>query len=618
MLDKHLTTRRVLRIVGGIVIAIIVCKINWGLDVGLYDFLFKLKGKSAPNPEIALIAVEDETLKELDELWPIKTEHFIDLLRTVCEQKPSVLGFDIEFDYQMGTKAQYSQMADIIKDTDCKVLWGRGLVEDTLALRDVPRELPDSEVQIFNNFKLDGVNPKLHEKYVRRVTPYFFNDKQMIKTLAFSASEIHSGEDMVGGDKQWYEFMTDYAGPEGTYRVIPMIDVLREKREKDLFKGKIVFIGRGEKNNFSNYRRTPFYSGENTGMLRLEIHANIADTILSGKMINKGVKERWTIYKYNKYAYALTLILSVFTVWVLFGTTPLVGIIIVIGQIIILLGVGLVSLKMRTYISMIYPLLGIFISYYLLIPYRLVNEYRRRWEFEQANKLLSQVEKMKSNFLSLVTHDLKTPIARIQGLGESILREEGEKLDEKQKTPIKAIIKNSESLNDFISRILSLSRIETSEIKLNLASRDINALIEETIEKFSYILQEKDMKVERDFEPLFSFKMDDQLIGQVIYNIMDNAIKYSDAGSAVRIKTWEEDNRVKVSIKDEGIGINPEDLKNMFTKFYRVKNAKKEEVKGSGLGLYLVKYFVELHGGKISVVSEPSKGSTFTFSLPMK
>ena len=225
---------------------------------------------------------------------------------------------------------------------------------------------------------------------------------------------------------------------------------------------------------------------------------------------------------------------------------------------------------------------------------------------------------MKSNFLSLVTHDLKTPVARIQGLAESLLQSLRDKTGDEKVKPVKAIIKNSEDLNNFITRILGLAQIETSEVKLSLSSRDINALIEETVDKFQFISKDKQIAIEKDLEPLFSIKMDDKLIGQVIYNLIDNAVKYSGPGTTIYIKSWEESSYVHVSVSDEGIGISNENLKNMFTKFFRAEDPRTSDIKGSGLGLYLVKYFVGLHGGSISVTSELDKGSTFTFRLPIE
>ncbi len=621
MLKENLKLRRVLRVFGGLAIALIVCLIDWGLDWPLYDFLFKMKGGSKPNSEIVLVSVDDKTLSELKKVWPVPIPSYTKMLDIICKEKPSVIGFDIEFTYHMGKPAEYERLAKVLKKNKCRVLWGRSFVPDESNLVEIPKELPYQDISVFNGFKLDGNSPQTYMRYARRVTPYFDNGKEVLKSLAFASVEMHLNKNLVEDPKRWYEFLTDYAGPAGTYKTVSMVDILNKKFEPEYFKDKIVFVGRGEGEFYTNFVRTPYFSGKKADTLRIEVHANIADTVLKGKQINKvypGDNKTKVEKAHNIYAVVATFILCVFTVWVLFGTTPLMGILIVLIQVFVLLVIGLISLKTRSYVSMIFPLLGVFIGYYLLVPYRLVNEYRRRWEFEQANKILSEVERMKSNFLSLITHDLKTPIARIQGLAESLLMGQGSKFEDMQKKPLKAIIKNSEELNDFITRILSLSRIETSEVKLNLTSRDLNALAEETVDKFKYMLKDKNIELEKDLEPLFSIKMDDQLIGQVIYNLMDNAVKYSDPGTKIKIKSWEEDQNVNLSVTDNGIGIGKEDLKNMFTKFYRVKDKRKEDVKGSGLGLYLVKYFIELHGGSIKVESKLNEGTTFTFTLPVK
>jgi len=596
-----------LKIVGGLVVALIVCSVNWGLDWNLYDLLYKRKGKRAPNQDIVLVTIDDKTLKELANLWPLPMNVYSDFLKTVCGEKPSVIGFDIEFDYEAGSSGEYRKMADVIRDTGCRTVWGRSFYEKGNELKPVPAELPYSDESVFTTLTTEGKSAKGYEQYVRRAAPHWHNGFDLLKSLAFKVSEIHSGKS--ADDYRYYLFWVDYSGPSGTYATFSMFDILKGNYSKGFFKDKIVLVGRGEADNFSNYFRTPYYNGNRiVDTLRVEIHANIADTILSSRKI----------FIADKYlSYTITVFLSIFTVFVLFGTTPLTGIIIVFGQMIILLFSGLLTLKMQQYVSMVEPLFGVFISYYLLIPYRLVKEYRSRWEYQQANRILSEVERMKSNFLSLITHDLKTPIARIQGQTESLLRDFGKKLDDTQKKHLKSIMSNSEELNNFISRIIKLAQVEASKVKLNLTSRDINALIEETAQKFEYVFKDAGIELEKNLEPIFSTKMDVQLINQVLHNLIDNAIKYSGSGTKIIIRSWEQGGFVRVSVKDEGIGIKEEDLKRMFTKFYRIKDERVSDIKGSGLGLYLVKYFVELHGGNISVESEPNKGSTFTFSLPI-
>src|SRR5690606_4181188 len=120
-----------------------------------------------------------------------------------------------------------------------------------------------------------------------------------------------------------------------------------------------------------------------------------------------------------------------------------------------------------------------------------------------------------------------------------------------------------------------------------------------------------------ELEPLFPVKLDPHLISKVLNNLIDNALKYSPAGSEIRISSREVENWVEVSVQDQGIGMTAEELENLFTRFYRAKNDATTKVSGTGLGLYLTKYFVEAHQGRVEVMSEPGKGSTFRIQLPL-
>jgi signal transduction histidine kinase len=248
-------------------------------------------------------------------------------------------------------------------------------------------------------------------------------------------------------------------------------------------------------------------------------------------------------------------------------------------------------------------------------------ENRRSWEYYQKNRLLTQVEELKTNFLSMMSHDLKTPIARIQGMTDIVLKDP-QPLSNRQKEALLTLNKSSEELLEFVSSILNLGRIESKEIELHIHSRDVNSLLEEVVSKYEYMAKEKNISIITDFEPLFSVKMDVDLMRQVFSNLVENAIKYSPDGSRVMISTEEKTdpagNRVVVQVADQGGGIPDDELPNIFLKFYRSKHAKTSKIKGSGLGLYLAKYFVELHKGSISAESSPGQGSTFTVELLMQ
>ena len=216
----------------------------------------------------------------------------------------------------------------------------------------------------------------------------------------------------------------------------------------------------------------------------------------------------------------------------------------------------------------------------------------------------------------MMSHDLKTPIARIQGMAEMALREQ-DRLTTQQLEALKNITSSSDELEHFIASILNLGRIESKDIKLHLRSKDINALLIEVIKKSEYLARQKNISIVTEFEPMFSVKVDEDLLRQVFTNLVENAIKYSPNDSSIMISTEEIDGKVQVQVADQGIGISTDEIGNLFTKFYRAKEIRDSEVKGSGLGLYLARYFVDLHKGQISVESAPQQGSTFTVELPM-
>jgi signal transduction histidine kinase len=267
------------------------------------------------------------------------------------------------------------------------------------------------------------------------------------------------------------------------------------------------------------------------------------------------------------------------------------------------------------WIDLAHPFLAIFLCYYFFIPYRLIKENRRSWEYYQKNKLLSQVEELKTNFISMMSHDLKTPIARIQGMTE-VISKDPQPLSNNQREAVDTIQSSSDDLLKFINAILQYGRIESQGLELNLQSKDINQLLKEVIKKHDFLSKVKKIKIEYTFETLFPITIDPDLMRQVFSNLLENAIKYSPEESIVIVTTKEVDNQLLIEFKDHGIGIPAEDLPNIFMKFFRSHNVKTSTIKGSGLGLYLANYFTVLHNGKLTVISDSSNGSTFTVVLP--
>lgn len=451
-----------------------------------------------------------------------------------------------------------------------------------------------------NNFAGDSVTRRTilyHENqyYLPGIISQLFNN--------FPSPLSYSGSFKL---RQTTQVWTDFR-PTGSYSHYSFMDIISDTGNLSL-QNKIVIIGKDTRTNVEDYVRTPF-SREVVAMTKTEALANSLDTLIQ----NTGVKAppKWI----NT---VITITVCLLTLYFVFNFVPTKGLLALLGlATLYCLVAWALFASARISITMTHPLLAIFVSYYFFIPYRLIQESRKSWEYQQKNRLLVQVEELKTNFLSMMSHDLKTPLARIQGMTDIALSHP-DNLTPEQKQALNTIGSSTEELSTFISSILDLGRIESEEVKLHTQSKDINSLLEDVIKKYEFMAKAKKVEFIKEFEPLFSIKIDVELMRQVFANLIENAIKYSPENSKVLVSTEESDGKIIVQIADQGMGIPANEISNIFAKFYRSKEVKNSPIKGSGLGLFLAKYFVELHNGQISVESVPQQGSTFTVSLPMQ
>ena len=415
------------------------------------------------------------------------------------------------------------------------------------------------------------------------------------------------GEFMYRGSPQIY---IDFHR-RGTYKPLSFMELMNGAPSLPTIEklaNKIVFVGRDAETETDDYVRSPF-STDALAMSKLEAHASILDTLI----LNRGVikSPAWLDA-------ALTFAVSILTTFVVFSMSPAMGLsAIACTAVFLLLASYIAFAGFGVWIGISHALLALFIPYYFFIPYRLIQEYRKRWEYQQKHALLSQVEELKTNFMSMMSHDLRTPLARIQGMADMALQDTSP-LSDLQKNALTSITRSTEELSKFVSSVLNLTRIESKDIKLHKQSRDVNTILEEVIKKYEDFASTKNIEIITEFDPIFSIRIDVDLMKQVFSNLVENAIKYSQPGTKILVSTEEAEGHIIVQVADQGVGIPADEAANVFLKFYRSKDAKSSPVKGSGLGLYLSKYFVELHGGKIGLESVPRQGSTFTVELPME
>lgn len=450
-------------------------------------------------------------------------------------------------------------------------------------------------------FSQDGVTRRMLLTYQGNILFHPFIASQVIPERAQPKN--------IRGSFEFYDTEQTYIdmAPAQSFPKTNFVDVVRANFNKGAFKDKILFVGTDLGKSTKEYIKTS-YSRSVTAMTVLEAHANMLNTLLQNSSPKR--VPPWV----NTF---ILLIMVILSVEVVLAMKPIRGLL-VIGLTLVVFTISsfVAFWPFGWWVDMAHPILGVFISYYFLIPYRLIMENRKSWELFQKNKLLTQVEELKTNFIGMMSHDLKTPLARIQGMIE-IVKRDPNPLSEEQKSALKSIRLSTDDLLNFISTILNFSRLESEGAHLNLKSKDINTVINEVLIKCEDLAKAKSIAISKELEPLFSIKLDPDLMRQVIFNLVENAIKYSPEGTEIKIKSEERDQYVRVSVSDQGIGIPEDEISRLFMKFFRSRNAKNSPVKGSGLGLYLSKYFVELHKGRLTAVSEENKGSTFTIELPI-
>jgi len=231
-----------------------------------------------------------------------------------------------------------------------------------------------------------------------------------------------------------------------------------------------------------------------------------------------------------------------------------------------------------------------------------------------------EIAKMKNDFVSHVSHELKTPLASITAYSEMLV--DGEAPDAKTRQEFYSVIQGqAQRLNRLIEDILNISRIESGLTKINREPLSLTILIRELLGMMKGCAEEKQIDLVDNSSIVFDqVYADKDMISRVIINLLSNAIKYTPKKGKVVIDTQvdEVNSVVRVSVTDTGVGIPKEDIDHVFDKFYRVKE-NNSVAKGTGLGLNLVKQIVEtLHNGHLFVISEKGKGSTFSFELPFR
>jgi signal transduction histidine kinase len=581
------------------------------------DFWIKndISSRDIKNP-IVLIAMDEESDQFLGETYPYTYASHNRLLNRLVADSPAVINYfvsllepdsDVEARYQ----AEYHETIKNYSPAGGKLKFGTEI--DNFGEQIPPEGLRDIGYHLGQIYKDQLIFSK--DEVVRRAilnisgedSLHLWTAKKYREKIGLAPIDATAYKGAYYNSEADANFaMFKYSGNPVVSEtfIIPFHRVLVGNFPKGFFKDKIVLIGPQYLSNTNDFVLTPF-DKENARAPKLMVHAHVIEALISEK----------TIFGFRDYYTQIaSILIAIILSYIISKVQPVKGLMITI---LLIVGILLVSyltfVTFGLWIKLSHLVLSIFVVYYIWVPFRAIEEYQTRYAIQEETKLLKQVDNLKQNFISLMSHDLKTPVAKIAGIAD-ILKIKFNNTPE-QTELIDNVMNSTKELNNFINSILDLTKIESQNLTLRKESRDINKIVENILGKLEFEADSKQMQIESELSPLYPIQVDTVLMNRVISNLIENSIKYAGKGKTIWIKTWDDPDWVYIEIRDNGLGIGAEDLAHIFDKFYRVKNDSTHSIKGSGLGLYLVKYFIELHNGVISASSKLGEGTSFIIKL---
>jgi len=228
-----------------------------------------------------------------------------------------------------------------------------------------------------------------------------------------------------------------------------------------------------------------------------------------------------------------------------------------------------------------------------------------------------EVDRAKTEFVSLASHQLRTPLSSVNWFAEMLLAGDAGKLTKQQNEFIQKIYDGNQRMVDLVNALLNVSRIELGTFSVEPEPTDIVEISKSVIEELTPQVKEKKLKIEEKYEKIPKFSADPKLVRIVLQNLLSNAVKYTPEKGKVSADISLKNNNILIEIKDSGYGIPKDQQDKIFTKLFRADNVREKETEGTGLGLYIVKSIVDNSGGSISFDSAEDKGTTFHVSLPL-
>lgn len=564
-------------------------------EINAYDQRFQLRGEQKTSPQIVLITIrqadfssiyESRTnfLDNMNEVTDITDSFFWNkqiwtaMLLRILQQNPKTIGVTLYFGDNVGTVRLTSDEQRLFLDP--RITWAS-----------TTNSLERVLTPVFSNRPLSNLGSnevrRDEDGVVRRVFPQRNDMPHLVEKITGKSFPTKQAGLPI-----------NFRGSSRVFTQYTLSEIMYDEVPANAFTDKIILIG-------AETSSSPVYMTPMGTLSRTEILAHATDSVLGDKWIKR--------LPFGWYAAGLfvLMLIAVFFITTYPQSVALFSI--------LWIGTLLAALSAWVFDTFFFwsPAISPFIllgaSWIIFIGYQATKIEQKNFHLQQEQEYLHELERLKNNFVSLISHDLKTPIAKIQAIVDRLLTQHQET---ELSQDLRSLRLYGDELNRYIQSILKVLRVESRDFKINTEVGDINEIIEEALQTLRPLAREKKIEIHTALEPMFSLEFDTTLIKEVIINLVENAIKYTPPGGRIEVISEESEDHVHVIVKDTGEGIKAEDLEKVWGKFTRGSD-QDLKTKGTGLGLYLVKYFIELHGGRVTMESSVGQGTTVAFTLPL-
>ncbi len=564
-------------------------------EVNTYDTRMQARGEQTTSSEIVIINLKaDDSTRLIKNKRPLSEMELSEslmwneslwqkLFENLLKQNPKFIGVTLHFPEGSARRSNNEYSNSVFSNS--KIFWAYPVAG---------QEHP--ALPIFANSQASNIG----------TSDLIKDEDGVIRRFHFSENEpTHLTEKIVEKSieqKNQTEPSTriiNYRGGARAFSQFLASDVISGRVSAETFKNKIIFIG--VEGLASHQYQTPLGLQS-----RALIMAQIADNIL---------QNRW-VHRAPYLAYALLLLVYLLLALFIIHKYPQsIAVTLLLWVILLTSALSLwVFDSWYLWLPLESPIVMIVVTWIIFIGHQASVLERQSWQLRQERLYLDELEQLKNNFVSLISHDLKTPIAKIQSIVDRLaLQNQNTEIDQ----DLRSLRQSSDELHRYIQSILKVLKVESRDFRIHREICDINQLVDEAVASLNSLANEKNLVLIVETVPIFSIEADTTLIREVLINLIENAIKYSHRNGKIWVRTHEYDDRVDVEIQDTGEGISPDEIATIWQKFVRGKEQDLKS-KGTGLGLYLVKYFIELHGGSVHLESQLHHGTRIGFSLPLE